>query len=104
MSHKWPTLYGDEKLNLIKKIVEIETTLASTSFREFGSLYYTRDLEHPARKDILYTNTTRRPVVNAQFSIGPTTDRKVFNNDRINVDFDRGPYENSKFLVKLNID
>ena len=104
LSHKWPTLHGDDKLNLIEKIVEIETTLASTSFRESGSLYYTRDLEHPARKDVLYTDTTGRPIVNTQFSIGPTTDRKSFDNDRANVDFDRGPCENSKSLVESNID
>ena len=104
LSHNWPTLHGDEKLSLIENIVEIETTLASTSFREIGSLYYTRDLEHPARKDVLYTDTTGRPIVNAHFSIGPTTDRKSFDNDRANVDFDRGPCENSKFSVKSNID
>ncbi len=42
LSHKWPSLHGDDKLKLIERIVEIETTLASTSFREFGSLYYTK--------------------------------------------------------------
>lgn len=103
LSHNWPTLHGDDKLNLIEKIVEIETTLVSTSFRESGSLYYTKDLEHPARKDVLYTNTTGRPIVNAQFSIGPTTDRNSFDNDRANVDFDGGPCESSNFLAKSNI-
>lgn len=104
LSHKWSTLHGDDKLNLIENIVEIETTLASTSFRESGSLYYTRDLEHPARKDVLYTEITGRPIVNTQFSIGPTTDRKSFDDDRGNVHFDRGPCENSKFLAESNID
>ena len=103
LSHKWPTLHGDDKLKLIEKIVEIETTLASTSFREFGSLYYTKDLEHPARKDMLYTNATGRPIVNAQFSIGPTTNRNSLDDDRANVDFGRGPCELSKSLVESNI-
>lgn len=103
LSHKWPTLHGDDKLNLIEKIVDIESTLVSTSFRGFGSLYYTKDLEHPTRKDVLYTDTTGRPTVNAQFSIGPTTDRKSFDDDRASVDFDRGPCEASKFLAKSNI-
>lgn len=104
LSHKWPTLHGEDKLNFIEKIVEIETTLASASFREIGSLYYTRDLERPARKDVLYTDTNARPIVNAQFSIGPTTDRKSFDDDRASVDFDRGPCENSKLLVEPNVD
>ena len=103
LSHKWPAIHGDDKLKLIEKIVEIESTLVSTSFRDFGSLYYTKDLEHPARKDVLYTNTTGRPTVNAQFSIGPTTDRKFFDDDRANIDFDRGPCESSKFLAESNI-
>ena len=88
---------------MIEKIVEIESTLVSTPFREFGSLYYTKDLEHHARKDVLYTNTTGRPTVNAQFSIGPTTDRKFFDEDRASVDFDRGPCESSKSLAKSNV-
>ena len=103
LSHKWPTLHGDDKLNLVEKIVEIETILVSTSFREFGSLYYTKDLEHPARKDVLYTDTTGRPIVKANFSIGPTTDRKSCDNNRANIDFDRGPCKSSKFLIKSNI-
>ena len=32
LSHKWPTLHGDDKLNLIEKIVEIEITLVLRSF------------------------------------------------------------------------
>ena len=44
MSQKWVTLHGDDKLKLVEKIAEIETTLASTSFREFGSLYYAKDV------------------------------------------------------------
>ena len=104
-SQKWPTLHGEDKLQLVENIVNIETTLASTSFRDFGSLYYTKDLKQPARKDVLYTDTTGMPIVNAQFSIGPTTDRKSLENDRANVDFDRGPCEDSIFLsVKSNID
>lgn len=104
LSHKWPTLKGDNKLNLIEKIVKIETTLASTSFREFGSLYYTKDLEHSTRDNPLYTDTTGRPVMNAQFSIGPSTDRKSFDNDRATVDFDRGPCKKSNSLVKSTND
>ncbi|KAL9026749.1 MAG: hypothetical protein Q9196_004636 [Gyalolechia fulgens] len=96
LSHQWPTLHGDDKLNLIEKIVEIETTLVSTCFRDFGSLYYTKDLEHPARKDVLYTDATGRPTVNAQFAIGPTTDRKTCDNGRANIDFDRGPWTSAE--------
>lgn len=103
LSHQWPTLSGDDKLQLIEKVVEIETTLASTSFREFGSLYYTKDLEHPARKDVLYTNVTGTPIVDTRFSIGPTTDRRSLDNNRADVDFDRGPCEISEFLVKSNL-
>ena len=104
LSHKWPNLHGDEKLNLIEKIVEIETTLVSTAFRQFGSLYYTKDLEHPAWNDVLYTDTTGRPILNTQFSIGPTTDLKSCDNDRADIDFDRGPCESSKILTKSNTD
>ena len=100
LSHKWPSLQGDDKLKLVEKIIEIESTLISTSFREFGSLYYTKDLEHPARTEVLYTDTAGRPTINAQFSIGPTTDRKFLDDNRANIDFDRGPCESSKFLAK----
>ena len=95
--------YGDKKLNLIEKIVEIETPLVLTSFRGFGVLYYVKDWERPARKDVLHTDTTGRPIVNAPFSIGTTTDRKSCHNDRANIEFDQGPCESSKFITMLNI-
>ncbi|KAL8994544.1 MAG: hypothetical protein Q9169_005508 [Polycauliona sp. 2 TL-2023] len=93
LSYKWPALRGEDKLGVIKSIVGIESLLASTSFRESGSLYYTEDVDRSARNDVLYTDiATGRPIYNARFSIGPTTDRKTFDNDRGNVDFDRGPW------------
>ncbi|KAL9100206.1 MAG: hypothetical protein Q9163_004389 [Psora crenata] len=99
LSNKWSTLHGDDKLNLIEKIVEIEKTLASTSFRDFGSLYYTKDLERRARNDVLYTDSTGKPIVSAQFSIGPTTDRKSFDNNRASVDFEQGPWTTAEEYV-----
>lgn len=98
LSGKWESLPGEEKLELVEKIVEIEKTLASTSFREIGSLYYTEDLEHPARKETLYTDVTGRPMANDRFHIGPTTDRKSFDDGRADIDFDRGPCERCTFL------
>lgn len=103
LSQKWPSLEWGHKINLVKKLVETETTLTSASFGEYGSLYYAADLELPAQEDVLYTDSTGRTIVNAQFSIGPTTNLKSFVNDRANVDFDRGPCENPKFLVESNI-
>ena len=103
LSHKWSTLCGENKLNLIEKIVKIKTTLISTSFREYNSLYYTKDLEHSTRKNVLYTNNTGRSMINAQFSIGSTTNHKSCDNDRANINFDWGPYKSSKFLTKSNI-
>lgn len=93
LSHRWSTLRGDEKLTLIERIVEIESTMASTSFEEFGSLYYTKDVTQTARKDVSYTDTAGNPRVNARFLIGATTDRKTVDNDRASIDFDRGPCE-----------
>lgn len=99
ISQKWATIHGDDKLKLVEKIVEIETTLASTSFREFGSVYYAKDVVQSARKDLIYTDSTGRLRVDARFSIGPTTDRKSLDNDRAKVNFNRGPCQCSEPLL-----
>ena len=90
-SQKWANLHEDDKLKVVEKIVEVETTLASTSFREFGSLYYAKDVVQSARKDLIYTNSTGRVRIDARFSIGPTTDHKSLDNDRAKFNFNRGP-------------
>ena len=69
----------------------IKTTLDSTSFGEFGSLYYAKDVVQSALKDLIYTESTRRLRVYARFSIGPRTNRKSLDNDRAKVNFNRGP-------------
>lgn len=91
LSQRWESLPGEEKLVLVERIVEIEKTLASTSFREIGSLYYAEDLEYPARNEALYTDATGRQIVNDHFSIGPTTDRKAFDDGRADIALNRGP-------------
>ena len=101
ISQKWATLRGDDKLKLVETIVEIETTLASTSFRGYGSLYYIKDVVQSARKDLTYTDYTGRRRVDARFSTGPTTDRKSLDNDRAKVNFNRGPCQYSKPLLHM---
>ncbi|KAL8667152.1 MAG: hypothetical protein Q9168_007324 [Polycauliona sp. 1 TL-2023] len=100
LSHKWPDLRGDDKLGIIESIVAIEATLASISFNEFGSLYYTEDVDQSIHHNMLYTDAaTGTPITNARFSIGPTTDRKTFDNDRGSVDFDRGPWATAEEYI-----
>jgi hypothetical protein len=40
----WDDMEGSQKVQALKQVVEIESTLASIKFTKFGSLYYKHDL------------------------------------------------------------
>ena len=94
---------NDDKLTLVERIVDIENTLASACFSKIGSVYYTENLEHPNLDDTLGTDSLGR-MSSKDFSVGPTTDRNTFDNSRGDIDFDRGPCENSECVFKSNMD
>jgi hypothetical protein len=92
---KWEGMSGDSVERLIKTMIGYEKAFASTRFKLFGSLYYKDDLAGnvvPGQR-ILYTDEDGREVPTDKFAIGPTTDRKAFEDGRGTMHFDRGPCE-----------
>jgi hypothetical protein len=82
---------GSQKVQALKQVVEIESTLASIKFTKFGSLYYKHDLPQLVSTTPLYVVGNGIAVHNAEFAIGPINHRLVFDFGQGALDIDRGP-------------
>lgn len=91
LSHKWPELSGDDKYSLIQAVIGFERMLTSVSFKKLGSHYYAEDVIDSASQDVLYVKEQEGEVRSSKFAVGPTTDRKFFDDGRGAVEVDRGP-------------
>ncbi|EAS36249.3 phosphotransferase enzyme family protein [Coccidioides immitis RS] len=92
LSDMWETMRGKQKAQIVKQIVDIEKTIASTKFTKLGALYYKRDLPSSDHDTVLYVDRAGNEVHTEEFGIGPTNHRSFFDFGRGELDIDRGPW------------
>lgn len=85
----WPNMNIEARFEVVKTIAGYQHAWRSISFAQYGSLYYSRDLDHP--KTCVLTRSDGSLVTEPSFAVGPSTGRDHFDDGRIAVDFDRGP-------------
>ncbi|KAE8356827.1 phosphotransferase enzyme family protein [Aspergillus coremiiformis] len=83
LSQLWTEMHQLKKSQIVTQLVQFDQALASNPFSEYGSLYYT---DHEARSD--------------SFVVGPTTNRKYYDDGRRALGLDRGPWRSAEeYLV-----
>lgn len=94
---QWPR---EAKLKLITQIVDLENTLTTLSFPSHGSIYF---------KDDLHLLTVKSGAINiesdaaeslSRFSIGPLTSAELWDNNRKEMELDRGPCKLTRLSPK----
>ncbi|WPG97274.1 Hypothetical protein R9X50_00004800 [Acrodontium crateriforme] len=88
----------EDRFEVTKAISSYQRTWASTSFENYGSLYYTRDL--PQGEPLRFTDQNRVRKEDASFSVGPSTARDWNDQGRSSVSFDRGPWNQAERYLK----
>ncbi|CAI7644528.1 unnamed protein product [Penicillium pancosmium] len=91
LSIVWDTMGIEAKCKLIMSIGKIQNTWASTTFSQYGSLYYASDLDRP--KPCLLTRRDGSQIEEPRFAVGPSNGRYLLDDGRLNVSFDRGPWD-----------
>ncbi|TVY15392.1 Altered inheritance of mitochondria protein 9 [Lachnellula arida] len=86
----WSVMDLEGQTSIIQTIGEYQKSWMSTTFNQYGSLYFSKDLEDG--KSVTYTNSNGDEVVDHQFSIGPTVSRQSNDHGRADISFDRGPW------------
>lgn len=88
--HKvWPNLDIKARFEVVKAISGYQKAWMSMSFTQYGSLYYTPDLDNS--DGCVLVKEDRYPVKEHRFAVGPSTGREFLDDGRIALDFDRGP-------------
>lgn len=95
LSELWDELHSQKKFRIIKQLVGFEKALATAKLPAYGSLYYSDDLPEP-------TSAIALPVINVNrsaksFSIGPTNNRKYFDDGRGTLELERGSCKSNFF-------
>ena len=87
----WPSMKIGDRFTVVKSIANLQKSWTSVSFKRFGSLYYSKDLDTKNSTGPLYTDENGVDITDAKFAVGPTTNRESVDNGRATVEFDRGP-------------
>ncbi|KAF2433877.1 hypothetical protein EJ08DRAFT_668550 [Tothia fuscella] len=100
LSKLWDELQGNKKYGIIQQLVGFEKALATAKLPAYGSLYYSDDL-------LESTSAIALPVMDVNgstksFSIGPTNNRKYFDDGRGTLELDRGPWRSLEQYVTAN--
>ncbi|KAK8229524.1 kinase-like domain-containing protein [Phyllosticta capitalensis] len=83
----------EDKIRIVKQLVELESRMFGLRFPASGSLYYSNDVEDGVKLD--YTN----PHARGSFCIGPDTDRALWWGRRSDLAVDCGPYLDTQAAI-----
>lgn len=85
----WPKMGIKERFEVVKTIAENQKTWMSTSFTQYGSLYFASDLENS--DGCVLVKKDGSEAKEHRFAVGPSTGREFLDDGRLALDFDRGP-------------
>ncbi|KAI7570425.1 hypothetical protein KC343_g7945 [Hortaea werneckii] len=96
------TVYGtmpvEDRFAVTKTISNYQKTWASIAFETYGSIYYARDF--PKGRPLRFTDGDGAIREDASFSIGPTTGRDWYDDGRLSISFDRGPWRRAEQYLR----
>jgi hypothetical protein len=86
----WGSMKIEDRFKIVRTLARHQKTWMSASFRQVGSLYYSRDIEKQGT-GYIYIDSDGREVRDTLFTVGPSVGRDFFDNGRSAVEFDTGP-------------
>lgn len=88
LSEVWDTLHSRQRFKIVQQLVKFQSSFVA-EFPAYGSLYYSGDLPATASAvELTATTWKNRPHT---FCVGPTNNRKYFDDGRGRLHLDRGP-------------
>ncbi|EPE25063.1 Protein kinase-like (PK-like) [Glarea lozoyensis ATCC 20868] len=98
LSETWYVMTDEEKRGIIKKVVDIESTLFKIRLPAHGSLYLQGYLDRGVRTvDIPNDHGSNNP---ARFCIGPSTEQPWWHQKRDELPVNRGPWRTAEEVLK----
>lgn len=85
----WPKMDIKARFELVKTISGYQKAWMSTSFTQYGSLYYSSDLDDS--DGCVLVKGDGSVAKDHRFVVGPSAGREFLDDGRIALDFNRGP-------------
>ncbi|KAK7609920.1 phosphotransferase [Phyllosticta paracitricarpa] len=83
----------EDRLNIVRQLVELESRIFDLRFPTSGSLYYSKDIEDGVAVE--YSN----PLAKGSFCVGPDTDMDLWWGRRSDLAVDCGPYLDNEAVI-----
>ncbi|KAL8708512.1 MAG: hypothetical protein Q9225_007589 [Loekoesia sp. 1 TL-2023] len=104
LAHVWPKLPGNQRSQAVKQIVHFQKKFTASTFAGIGSLYYAKSLDDRAHSITVNRGQSDTAFSSKKFVIGPTTDPRLSEEGRSEVECDRGPWSwTDDYLVALGL-
>ena len=87
----WPSMKVKDRFTVVKSIAAFQKAWTTISFKKFGSLYCSKDLEGQRHGMPLCNGTQGFDILDDEFAIGPTAAREWIDDGRATVSLNRGP-------------
>ncbi|KII91595.1 hypothetical protein PLICRDRAFT_28199 [Plicaturopsis crispa FD-325 SS-3] len=92
LSSVWNSLDMRRRKNVVNSLVSVEQNLLKAKFSMYGSLYYKDDVPEAQRSTTLYADGVHNASAEAKFCIGPMASRAFYEDERGELDINRGPW------------
>lgn len=86
----WAEMEIQDRFTVVKAIARYQKAWMSCTFRQFGSLYFSKDLDGSGQS-FLYTICEGVELKELRFAVGPSTGRSFSDDGRSMVEFDKRP-------------
>ncbi|KAL3455672.1 hypothetical protein BJX64DRAFT_297366 [Aspergillus heterothallicus] len=86
----WPKMDIKQRFELVKTISKYQKAWMSTTFSQYGSLYYSDDINGAEGCGLIKQDSSLSS--HQRFAVGPSTGREFVDDGRLSLDFHRGPW------------
>ncbi|KAM5444027.1 Phosphotransferase enzyme [Microsporum ferrugineum] len=94
LAQVWPRLKNDEKRDIVQAIVSFDVKIRNSPLGGFGSLYYPRDIPSEIKHLPAFKSKDC-----GRWVLGPTTDRRFFDDGKGELSIDRGPWSTTQEYI-----
>ncbi|KAI4764822.1 hypothetical protein E4T51_02233 [Aureobasidium sp. EXF-12344] len=92
LEHFLPKMKIQDRLEVVKALAGYQRSWASVSSEQFGSLYFSDDIDASVSQMLTYVDQEGRKVNDPRFVVGPSTGREMFDDGRASIKLHRGPW------------
>ncbi|KAF2672503.1 phosphotransferase enzyme family protein [Microthyrium microscopicum] len=101
LSEVWDHMEIDDQAKVVESVTDVETKFLSISFAQSGALFYAKDMPNCTPAEINgEVSQVVKDDIRRRFVLGPTVEREFWEEERAQMDLDRGPWTSANAYME----